>query len=258
MKNNLLVQMIYRIVMCCVSALAVLLTFHIFYVGDSPHDINWYILTMYTHISNYFVFAVSVIITVDNVRRVKAGEREGHNKKVRSLKFMTTVMILVTFLIYSILLGKPYTLDFWRRLDNLAYHVFAPLLFILDFFLFDEHRTVSVFDPLKSLIIPLVYVAYILILGACVPDFKYPYFFLDVNKLGYGGVILWVFILVVVFTVLGYLMWLYDKIVKVNGKWKLDFSPLKKKKSVAVETVAVEESAPAETSEDEKDNNSYN
>ncbi len=228
MKNtnrlkNLTTQMIYRIILCCVSALAVLLTFGLFYVGEGPEDLTWEFLKYYTNISNYFVFAVSVIVLADTVKRVYAGEKYGANRKIHNFKFMTTIMILVTFLVYSILLGKPFTVDFWRKLGNLSYHVFAPILFILDYFLFEEKKTVSIFAPLLSVIIPLVYVCYVLILGAAIPDFKYPYFFLDVNEKGYGGVAVWVVILVVVFIALGYILWLYNRLVKEDGKIKFDF-----------------------------------
>ncbi|MCD7729375.1 MAG: Pr6Pr family membrane protein [Clostridia bacterium] len=235
MINNLLTQMIYRIILCCVSALAVLLTFNIFYVGQGANDLTWEFLKFYTNISNYFVFAVSVIVLADTVKRVRNGEKYGYVTKVKTLKFMVTVMILVTFLVYAILLGDPISVNFWRNIGNLSYHVFAPVLFILDYFLFDEHKTHSVFAPLYSLIIPLIYVGYIFILGAAIDNFEYPYFFLDVNDLGYGGVMVWVLILLVVFTVLGYLMWLYNRLVKVDGKWKLDFSGIRKAKVNAVE-----------------------
>lgn len=226
-RKNLLVQMIYRIIASCVSGLAVLLTLGVFYVGQGPIDITWKFLKYYTNMSNYFVFAVFVIVLADNVKRVFAGEKEGNNRKVRTLKFMTTVMILVTFLVYATLLGKPFTADFWRDIGNLSYHVFAPLLFIIDYFLFEEKKSVSVFAPLLSLIIPLLYVCYTFILGAAIPDYEYPYFFLDVNKLGYGGVMVWVIILVAVFTVLGYLLWLYNRITVENGKLKVDFKNIK-------------------------------
>lgn len=215
--------MIYRIVTCCVSALAVLLTFGVFYVGQGADGLTWEFLKYYTNISNYFVFAVSVVVLADTVKRVYAGERFGYNRKILNLKFMTTVMILVTFLVYATLLGEPFTADFWQNLGNLSYHVFAPLLFIIDYFLFEEKKSVSVFAPLLSLIIPLVYVCYVFILGAAIKDFEYPYFFLDVNDLGYGGVMVWVVILVLIFTVLGYLLWLYNRITIENGKLKIDF-----------------------------------
>lgn len=220
--------MIYRIILCCVSALGVLLSFRIFYAGEGPFAPSWEFLKYYTNISNYFVFGVSVVVLADNVKRVLAGEKEGYNKKIRTLKFMTTVMILVTFLVYCILLGKPFTADFWQDIGNTSRHVFAPVLFILDYILFEEKKTISVFAPLYSLIIPLVYVCYTFILGAAIPNFEYPYFFLDVTRDnfgigGYGGVMLWVFILVLVFTVLGYLLWLWNRFVKEDGKWKFNF-----------------------------------
>ena len=216
--------MIYRMVLCFISALGVLLSFGVFYAGLGAESFTWEFLKYYTNISNYFVFVVTVIVLADNVKRVKNGEKFGHNRKVRTLKFMTTIMIMVTFLVYTILLGDPFSTGFWTDLGNLTRHVFAPILFILDFFLFDEHRTVGIFDPLKSVIIPLIYVVYIFILGAVIEDFEYPYFFLDVNDIGYGGVVVWVVILLIVFIAIGYLMWLYDKLVKVDRRWKLCFS----------------------------------
>lgn len=50
-----------------------------------------------------------------------------------------------------------------------------------------------------------------------------PYFFLDVNDLGYGGVLLWVLGLLGVFVAIGYILWLWNRFDKVDGKWKLDF-----------------------------------
>ncbi len=225
-KNNLIVQMIYRIIMCCVSALGVVLTFGFFYVGK-PGDMTWEFLKYYTNISNYFVFAVSVIVLADNVKRVMAGEKEGYNRKIRTFKFMTTVMILVTFLVYNTLLGNPFHLDYWRKIASHCLHIFAPLMFILDYFLFEEKKCISVYAPLFSVIIPLVYVAYVFILGAAIKDFEYPYFFLDVNKIGYGGVMIWVVALLAVFTGLGYLLWLYNRTEKVNGKLKVDLKNIK-------------------------------
>lgn len=251
MIKNLYTQLIYRLVLCCVSALAVLLTFNVFYAGEGASPLSWEFLKFYTNISNYFVFAVSVIVLADNVKRVYAGEREGYNRKIRTFKFMTTVMILVTFLVYLILLGDPFSADFWRNIGNLFYHVFAPVLFILDYVLFDEKKTISVFAPLYSLVIPLVYVAYTLILGVAVPNFEYPYFFLDVTELGYGGVCVWVLILLLVFTVLGYLLWLWNRLVRENGKYRLDFKNVIKP-FVAAPSAAETEAAVAEDGQEEQ------
>ncbi len=228
MCKNLVTQLIYRVVLCVVSAFACLLSLGIFYIGkNAGNEFSWNFLKYYTNVSNYFVLIVSIIVLADTVKRVKAGETEGYNRKLRTFKFMTVVMILVTFLVVIFLLESPLQADYWRNVGNMSYHFLAPLLFILDYVLFEKKRTISVFAPLYSLIIPLIYVAYILILGVCIPDFSYPYFFLDVNEIGYGGVLLWVLGLMGVFVVLGYMLWLWNRFDKIDGKWKFDLKRLK-------------------------------
>lgn len=224
MCKNLVTQLIYRVVLCIVSAFACLLSLGIFYIGtNGGNGFTWGFLKFYTNISNYFVLVVSVIVLADTVKRVRAGETEGYNRKLRTFKFMTVIMILVTFLVVIFLLNSPLQASYWQNVGNMSYHFLAPLLFILDYILFDEKRTLSVFAPLYSLAIPLVYVAYIFVLGAVIPDFSYPYFFLNVNELGYGGVLLWVLGLMGVFAALGYLLWLWNRFDKIDGKWKFDF-----------------------------------
>lgn len=224
MCKNLVTQLIYRVVLCVVSAFACLLSVGVFYIGvNGGNEFSWDFLKFYTNISNYFVLIVSVIVLAGTVKRVRRGETEGYNRILRTFKFMTVIMILVTFLVVIVLLDSPLKASYWRNIGNMSYHFLAPLLFILDYIFFDEKRTVTVFAPLYSLVIPLVYVAYIFILGAAVPGFTYPYFFLNVNELGYGGVLLWVLGLLAVFVVLGYLLWLWNRFDKIGGKWKFDF-----------------------------------
>lgn len=224
MCKNLLTQLIFRVVACVVSAFAVLLSLGIFYIGkNGGNEFSWNFLKYYTNISNYFVFAVSVIVLADTVKRVRGGEKEGYNRKLRTFKFMTVVMILVTFLVVIFLLDSPLKASYWRNIGNMSYHFLAPLLFILDYVFFEEKRTISVLAPVYSLVIPLIYVCYVFILGAAIPNFEYPYFFLNVNELGYGGVCLWVLGLLGVFTVLGYILWLWNRFDKIDGKWKFDF-----------------------------------
>lgn len=224
MCKNTLAQLIYRVILCVVSAFACLLSLGIFYIGvNGGNEFSWGFLKYYTNLSNYFVFVVSAIVLADTVKRVRGGETEGYSRKLQTFKFMTVVMILVTFLVVIFLLNSPLKADYWRNIGNMSYHCLAPLLFILDYILFDKKRSISVFAPLYSLIIPLVYVAYIFILGAAIEDFQYPYFFLDVGSLGYGGALLWVLGLLAVFVVLGYLLWLWNRFYKIDGKWKFDF-----------------------------------
>lgn len=234
MNNNLFTQMIYRIVFCVISALACTLSLGFFTdtYGTSEFTVSTTFWQYYTNLSNYVCFIVGVIVCNDTVQRVKNGERFGHNKKIQTMKFCATVLIMVTFLVYCTLLGDMTKPSFWNAIGNMTYHVTVPILFILDWILFDEHKTVRILDPIRAFIMPLIYVVYILIYGAISEavtgeEFHYPYFFLNVNDLGYGGVAVWILILLGVFALLGYLMFLYDKLVKAeDGKLRFDFTNL--------------------------------
>jgi hypothetical protein len=48
----------------------------------------------------------------------------------------------------------------------------------------------------------------------------YPYFFLNVERLGFGGVALWVIILVIIFIALGYILFMFDRFQMIKVKLK--------------------------------------
>lgn len=246
MQKKLVAKLIYRSILCVVSAFACLLSLGVFYIGkNGGNTFSWGFLKYYTNLSNYVVFVVSAIVMGKTVKEALSGKEEiGH--KLLTFKFMTLVMILVTFLVVIFLLDSPLHADYWLNVGNMAYHCIAPLLFVIDYFLFDRKCSLSVFAPLYSLVIPLVYVGYIFLLGAVIPEFVYPYFFLDVNTLGYGGVLIWVLVLFCVFAALGYLLWLFNRLRRKDGKLKFDFSHLLRPESGEGETKETEETARAD------------
>ena len=93
-------------------------------------------------------------------------------------------------------------------------------MFVLNWVLFYEHGKTKWTFPLWSLLIPLIYVVYIMIRAAIMQGVKgallYPYFFLNVAKLGWGGFFMWIAILLVAFTALGYAVYALDNL----KKWK--------------------------------------
>ena len=82
--------------------------------------------------------------------------------------------------------------------------------------LFYEHGKVRWFYPLLSVIMPLVYVVFVLIRAAILkgnPDaLLYPYFFLNVDNLGWGGFFMWLSILIAIFLMIGYAIYFLDNI----------------------------------------------
>lgn len=136
---------------------------------------------------------------------------------------MSLIMILVTYLVYNILLAKDYTVaDYFFSISNLILHLILPIMFTLDWVLFTEHRQTKWYYQLLATVMPLIYVVLILIraaiLGNSYHGLLYPYFFLNVAKIGFGCVIGWVAILVLVFVALGYIIFGLDHIKKTYKK----------------------------------------
>lgn len=94
--------------------------------------------------------------------------------------------------------------------DLLALHFIVPLGSVLDWLLFDEKRTMDAIEPLEWTVFPLAYFAYTLflvnVLGIRMGGVKsrYPYPFIDVDKLGVKRVVGTVAALLAAFVTLGY------------------------------------------------------
>ena len=181
----------------------------------------------YTNLSNYICFAVILISLVKTIKNFK-NEQYGLDETCPKFKFMSLIMILVTCLVYNMLLSKDKTaVEYLFSITNLIMHLLLPIMFTLDWVLFSKHGKIKWYYPLLSLIMPLIYVALILlralILGNNYTGLLYPYFFLNVAKLGIGGVLLWVAVLVAIFLVMGYAIVGFDRLKafkKIDNKNK--------------------------------------
>ena len=225
MKNNLVTKVIYRSIFCTISFFAILFMTGFFSVGGQDYaTFTGDLFYFYTNLSNFMCFGVIIACLHDDARQLRAGNLSGYNRNpyLRHLKHMTTIIISITLIAYGILLGKPNTISFWNNIGNLCYHVVCPIMFIVDTVMFDEHKSVGYLEPVVSLVLPIIYVVVIEIIGTNTG--RFPYFFLNMDELGIGGLMMWMGILLGLFLIIGYLLFLHDKFVKVDGKWKLDFS----------------------------------
>lgn len=221
MINNRIASLVYRSVLVTFSFIGIFLSSRIL-----EGTFNTHLFVYYTHLSNILCFIVMLLVLIHNIKKVCSNELEGHNENIKRLKGAATIAILITGVVYHFLLGDPSSGDFFT-LDNLIVHYIVPLMFVLDWILFDKKKSYSVIDPLTWLAIPGGYLIYALIRGAIVGesnDLQYAYFFIDVSEIGYGGVMVWAVILTIAFLVVGYLMFLYDRLIKVDGKYKIDLS----------------------------------
>jgi hypothetical protein len=116
-----------------------------------------------------------------------------------------TLYILVTFLVYHLILANPASgfSDGGAQLGtvrNVLLHTVTPLLALLDWVLIRTRRLPWRWAA-AWLAYPLAYLAFALVRGAIVH--RYPYPFLDVRSIGYGGVAVVSLGLFVVFWLLG-------------------------------------------------------
>lgn len=219
--DSLFAQMIYRGIFLVLSAGAVALTF----AGSDGFNAGTFLY--YTSWSNWLIFAVTIAVFAGTVKRYARGETHGHNEALRFLKANATVLIFVTFAVYAFVLPDAPLIakaDYWTDISNLLKHFICPLMFVFDWILFDAHGIVKVSWPFKGLILPLIYCIavearagiYAGMSGGTIPEAElgnyFPYFFLDFQTLGVGGLFMWIGILICVFTALGFVVFGVDKI----------------------------------------------
>jgi hypothetical protein len=112
------------------------------------------------------------------------------------------------------------------RVGSLVFHVVLPIMYIADWFLFYERKKVKWYYPVASIAFPLVYAIFLLI-QAIVLKFDssilipttttpliYPYFFVNLDTQGVGGVLMWIGTLSAAFIAVGYLFFGLDKLGK--------------------------------------------
>ena len=137
--------------------------------------------------------------------------------------------ITVTMLIYLIILVpeaftqntgyRPFTLT-----DNLI-HIVTPVLVILDWLLFTPKGSFRWYDPPLWAAIPYLYLVFAFGYGALGGTFgggtQYPYPFMEVDRLGVGGVALWIVALTVALEVVAYAYVAIDRALGVIARRRL-------------------------------------
>ncbi len=115
--------------------------------------------------------------------------------------------ITIVALVFHIVLAPTMTFEGLRVYTNIGLHSAVPALYLIDWAFFAPKASLHIKDPLKWLIFPFLYCIYSMGRGAVVG--WYPYFFLDPVKLGYGSVMLNILGLVILFYIIGLMIfWL--------------------------------------------------
>lgn len=181
---------------------------------DREYNSNWYVY--YTNLSNYICIAVMFISLIFSAKC--------KDTVLPRFRFYCLIMIMVTFFVYNLLLSNehtPYT--YFTSISCTLLHCVLPVMYLVDWIFFCKRNTLKVIDPILSTIMPLIYVAFIVVRSGIITTHSkdtviYPYFFLNLDNLGWSGFLGWVGILVAVFIAFGYILYMIDKTLK--GKHK--------------------------------------
>jgi len=174
-------------------------------------------LIYYTNLSNLLCFLYFAALMARTAMRLRDGAAAV--TLLPRLKGAFTLMIAVTLLVYHFVLAGgnvPAYNGTQRWMANMLLHYAAPAMVILDWVLFDPKRVFRGYDPLLWLIIPLLYAIFTFVRAEIGGEMggrgsRFPYFFLDVDALGWSKVLGYAGVIALVFTALGYIMLLLDR-----------------------------------------------
>ena len=214
MIKNRTAQLIFQSFFCAIGLIGIVASLGIF---DDVQNLRWDFYVHFTNLSNYLCIGIVFAELVQTAKK----RTDDYVCAVPFLKFIGVLAILLTFLVFNFLLAGQPDRDpqaNWR-ISSISFHVILPVMYVIDWILFYQHKKVRWYYPLASVIFPMVYIAFIYTRAAIVnfnPEvpYLYPYFFLNLDNLGVAGVVKWVAILFVGFIALGYIFYGIDKAIK--------------------------------------------
>ena len=225
MIKNRTTQLIFQTIYCTLGVVGTIASTGLF---DNFRQLRWDFYVHFTNISNYFCLAIMFAGLIQTARK----KEDSYVTAAPLLKFIGMLGILLTFLVFNIMLAGAPGRDpqaNWRIASLLA-HVVLPVMYIADWFLFYERKQCKWYYPLASIIFPLAYAIFLLI-QAIILNFDssilipttttpliYPYFFVNLETQGVGGVLMWIGILAVGFAAIGYAFLALDRLGKKNDK----------------------------------------
>ena len=221
MIKNRTVQLIFQTIYCTLGLVGLVACLGIF---DDINMIRWDFYVHFTNISNFLCLGVMIAGLIQTAKK----KEDSFVSAAPIMKFIGMLGILLTFLVFNIMLAGAEGRDpqaNWR-IGSLCFHVVLPVLYIADWFLFYERKQCKWYYPVASIGFPLVYVIFLLI-QAVILNFDntilipttttpliYPYFFVNLDTQGVGGVLMWIGILSAAFVLVGYLFFGLDKLGK--------------------------------------------
>ena len=223
MFKNRTAQLIFQTVYCTLGLVGCVATLGIF---DDITTFRWDFYVYFTNISNFLCFGVMFAGLLQTVKK----KEDSYVTAAPLMKFIGMLGILLTFLVFNLMLAGAREAQLNWRVGSILFHVILPIMYVADWFLFYERKKTEWYYPIASIGFPLGYAIFLLIqaiilrfdstiltpTGAQSP-LIYPYFFVNIETQGVGGVLMWICILSAVFAAVGFGFFGLDRLI---GKYE--------------------------------------
>ena len=223
MIRNRTAQLIFQTFYVALGLIGIVASLGVF---DDVQNLRWDFYVHFTNLSNFLCIGVMLAALIQTARK----KEDSYVTTAPLLKFIGMLGILLTFLVFNILLAGEAGRDpqaNWR-IGSLCFHVVLPIMYILDWFLFYERKKTRWYYPIASITFPIAYVVFLLIqaiilkfdssilIPTTTTPLIYPYFFVNLDKQGVPGVLMWVGILSIAFVIVGFVFFGIDKLIKTK------------------------------------------
>ena len=219
MIKNRTAQLIFQTIYCTLGFVGIVSCTGVF---DDITQFRWDFYVHFTNISNFLCIGIMLAALIHTAKK----KEDSFVKTAPLLKFIGMLGILLTFFVFNILLAGNRDPQLNWRIGSLTFHVVLPVMYVADWFLFYERKKCKWYYPVASIAFPVAYLVFIFIQAAIMKfdtsilipgtdtPLIYPYFFVNLETQGVGGVAKWVVILLSAFVVVGFIFLGLDKLSK--------------------------------------------
>lgn len=217
MKNRT-AQLIWQTCYCTLALVAIVGSAGLF---NMKYSRGFYIY--FTNLSNYLAAGIMVAELIQTARK----RGDGFVTVAPRLRFVSMLGLVLTFLVFNLLLAGDPARDpaLNYRIECILCHIVLPVMYVIDWLIFYEHGKVHWTWPLLSALYPLAYLIFVFAHAALwqynssalnyagTDPIIYPYFFLNPEKVGIGGMAMWIGALLIGFILGGFLFLLIDRLL---------------------------------------------
>ena len=221
MIKNRTAHLIFQTIYCTLGFVGIVSCTGIF---DDITQFRWDFYVHFTNLSNFFCIGIMFAALIQTAKK----KDDSFVTTAPLMKFIGMLGILLTFLVFNIMLAGNRDPQLNWRIGSLTFHVVLPIMYVADWFLFYERKKCKWYYPVASIGFPLAYLIFIFVQAAIMgfdtsilipgtdTPLIYPYFFVNLETQGVGGVLKWVVILLAAFVAVGFVFFGLDKIGKKN------------------------------------------